>query len=102
MSQVTFISSQGEQITVPDAVGTLMEIATENGVEGIEGSCGGVCSCATCHVWVEPQWMERVGKPSEIEQDLLDFETNSNERSRLCCQIEMAPDLDGLVVKVAH
>lgn len=79
-----------------------MEIATEHDVEGIEGNCGGVCSCGTCHVWVEPEWLERVGQASEIERGILNFEDNSNERSRLCCQIEMTDDLDGIVVKVAN
>ncbi|BCM93736.1 ferredoxin-6 [Abditibacteriota bacterium] len=102
MSQVTFISPQGEKIVVKNAMGNLMEIATEHDVEGIEGNCGGVCSCGTCHVWVEPEWLERVGQASEIERGILNFEDNSNERSRLCCQIEMTDDLDGIVVKVAN
>ena len=102
MSQVTFISSEGEQVVVSNAVGNLMEIATEHGVEGIEGSCGGVCSCGTCHVWVKPEWLERVGEASDVEKDILDLEDNSNGRSRLCCQIEMTDDLDGLVVEVAN
>ena len=101
MSQVTFISPEGEEVVVKNAVGNLMEIATKHGVKGIEGSCGGVCSCATCHVWVKPEWLERVGQPSEIEQETLDSEDNRNESSRLCCQIEMSDELDGLVVEVA-
>ncbi len=101
MSQVTFISSEGEEIVVKNAVGNLMEIATQHNVEGIEGSCGGVCSCATCHVWVKPEWLERVGQPSEIERDTLNLEDNNIERSRLCCQIEMTDELNGLVVEVA-
>ncbi len=79
-----------------------MEIATQHDVKGIEGSCGGVCSCGTCHVWVQPEWLERVGQASEIERDILDLEGNGNERSRLCCQIEMSTELDGLVVEVAN
>ena len=102
MSQVTFISPQGEEIVVKNAVGNLMEIATEHNVEGIEGSCGGVCSCGTCHVWVKPEWLERVGQASEIERDILDLEDNSKGSSRLCCQIEMTDELDGLVVEVAN
>lgn len=101
MSQVTFIAPDGEKTVVKDGIGNLMEIATENYVAGIEGSCGGVCSCGTCHVHVAPEWLERVGRADEIEQDILDLEDNSNERSRLCCQIEMTDHLDGLVVEVA-
>ena len=79
-----------------------MEVATENDVEGIDGSCGGVCSCQTCHVRVKPEWVEKVGKAEETEQDLLDMEDQACERSRLCCQIEMTDELDGLVVEVAQ
>ena len=101
MSQVTFIQEDGQSVVVNDGEGNLMEIATENGVAGIEGSCGGVCSCGTCHVHVAPDWIERVGPASEIEQDILDFEPNKSARSRLCCQIEMTDELDGIVVEVA-
>lgn len=102
MSKVTYIEASGQAIVVDEAAGNLMEIATDNQVEGIEGSCGGVCSCGTCHVWVAPEWIERVGPASEIERDTLDLEDNSNPCSRLCCQIEMTDDLDGIVVEVAH
>ncbi|MFC7336629.1 2Fe-2S iron-sulfur cluster-binding protein [Haloferula chungangensis] len=101
MSKVTFIKPDGEEIVIENASGTLMEIATENDIEGIDGACGGVCSCATCHVRVKAEWLEKVGKPDETEQDILSFETESDERSRLCCQIEMSDELDGLVVEVA-
>ena len=103
MPQITYIEESGSQVVVSDAaVGSnLMEIATDNAVEGIDGNCGGVCSCATCHVHVAPDWMERVGPPSETESDVLEFEPNTSERSRLCCQIEMTGELDGIVVSVA-
>ena len=101
MSQVTFIAPDGEATVVQNGVGNLMEIATENGVAGIEGSCGGVCSCATCHVHVAPEWMERVGPASEIERGMLDFEPNKSARSRLCCQIELTDELSGVRVEVA-
>ncbi|MEX1048981.1 MAG: 2Fe-2S iron-sulfur cluster-binding protein [Akkermansiaceae bacterium] len=100
MPKVTFITEAGESITIDNAVGTLMEIATENDVEGIDGNCGGVCSCSTCHVKVKPEWLEKVGPAGETEQDLLNFEDVTNERSRLSCQIEMCAALDGLVVEV--
>ena len=103
MPKVTFIEAGGRAVTISDAAGdlNLMEIATQNSVAGIEGSCGGVCSCATCHVWVAPEWAERVGPASEIERELLDFEPNANSRSRLCCQIELTGELDGLALEVA-
>ncbi len=103
MPKVTFIEESGRAVVIPDAADdlNLMEVATQNNVAGIEGSCGGVCSCATCHVWVAPDWIERVGPASEIERDMLGFEPNFNERSRLCCQIELTDELDGIVVSVA-
>ena len=103
MPKVTFIEESGHEVVIPDAAteSSLMEIATDNHVAGIEGSCGGVCSCATCHVHVAPDWMERIGPASATERDVLEFEPNMTERSRLCCQIEMTDELDGLVLEIA-
>ena len=101
MAKVTFITEAGEEITESDGTGSLMEIARQNDVDGIIGACGGVCSCATCHVRVKPEWLERVGRAGEDEQDLLELEDAADERSRLSCQIEMTDELDGLVVEVA-
>jgi 2Fe-2S ferredoxin len=102
MAKVTFNTASGETIVVEDAAGTLMEVATSHDVEGIMGSCGGVCSCVTCHVHVRPEWRETVGPASELEQDLLDMEDNVAEGSRLSCQIEINGDMDGLVVDVPN
>ena len=77
-----------------------MEAATDHGVDGIDADCGGVGSCATCHVRVKPEWMDKVGPPEEFEQDILDLEDNANECSRLSCQIDITDELDGLVVEV--
>ena len=100
MPKVTFITESKEEITIDDAEGTLMEIATENDVEGIDGACGGVCSCSTCHVRVRPEWIDKVGKADGDEKDTLEFEDAADEYSRLCCQIEMSDELDGLTVDV--
>ena len=78
-----------------------MEVATEHDVEGIDGDCGGVCSCSTCHVKIKPEWLDKIGTAEEIEQDMLDLEDTTDERSRLCCQIEVVEAFDGLVVEVA-
>ncbi len=102
MANVTFITPSGGKILVENAAGTLMEAATEHHVEGIIGACGGVCSCATCHVRVAPEWMQRVGPPNAAERDLLGFQANANEYSRLSCQIELTDALDGLVVEVVE
>ena len=101
MPKVTFVGPDGRETTLDAGGESLMEIATAQGIEGIDGACGGVCSCATCHVRVDPAWTGRVGSPGETERDILDFETGTDERSRLCCQIEMTDELDGLVVEVA-
>ena len=100
MPKVTFVTEDGTEIVEEDGIGSLMEIARQNDVDGIIGACGGVCSCATCHVRVKPEWMERVGRPGEDEKDLLELEDAADERSRLSCQIEMTSELDGLVVEV--
>ncbi len=101
MAKVTFITETGESIIAEDAEDSLMEVALDNDVEGILGSCGGVCSCASCHVKVHPDWIEKVGPASEVEQDILDLEDEADGRSRLSCQIEVTAKLDGLVVEVA-
>ena len=102
MAKVTFITQENEQITVEADSGSVMELAVENGISGIDGDCGGVCSCATCHVHVAPEHQNKVGLASEIEQDMLELDDNANEFSRLCCQIEISDDIDGVVLTVAE
>jgi len=102
MPTVTYITRSGTRVAVENASGTLMEAALEHGVEGIDGNCGGVCSCATCHVRIAPEWRERVGPATEVERSLLDFEDHVGEGSRLSCQIELTNALDGLVVEVVN
>jgi 2Fe-2S ferredoxin len=77
-----------------------MEAAKLNSVAGIEAECGGACACATCHVYIDGAWREKVGKPAEMEEDMLDFAFDVREESRLSCQIKVSADLDGLVVRV--
>jgi 2Fe-2S ferredoxin len=100
MKKITFIEADGKVVVVENAEGTVMMTALDNEIEGIDGNCGGVCSCATCHVHVAPEWLDKVGGATDDERDLLEFEDNVNERSRLCCQIEMTDEIDGLVVHV--
>ena len=103
MPKVTFITAEGETHVIEDAAGSLMEIALENQIEGIEGACGGVCSCATCHVHVDEAWREKVGPATENELDLLDLEDKFDEdASRLSCQVQLTDELDGVVVRVAN
>ncbi len=100
MPQIIFVEANGERRTVEAALGaTVMEIALRNAIPGIEAECGGACSCATCHVYVDEAWADRAGGPSPMEEDMLDFAIDVRPTSRLSCQIKMTPELDGLVVE---
>ncbi|HLL28340.1 MAG TPA: 2Fe-2S iron-sulfur cluster-binding protein [Xanthobacteraceae bacterium] len=100
MPKITFIEHDGNKRTVDAEVGsTVMENAIRNGVPGIVAECGGACSCATCHVHVDEAWKEKVGPPSPMEEDMLDFAFDVKPTSRLSCQIKMSDELDGLVVR---
>lgn len=79
---------------------TVMEAAKQGDVAGIEAECGGSCACATCHVYVDAAWRDKVGKPENMEEDMLDFAFDVREESRLSCQIRVTAELDGLVVRV--
>ena len=99
MIRITYHDSQGNSRTVEAQQGsTVMETALREGVPGIEAECGGACACATCHVYVAPEWTEIVGKPEQMEEDMLDFAFEVRPNSRLSCQIKVTPALDGLVV----
>ena len=101
MVKITFVQEDGTRQEVDVQPGlTVMEAAKTEDVAGIEAECGGACACATCHVYVEPEWREVVGPPSEMEEDMLDFAFDVREESRLSCQIRVSEKLDGLVVKV--
>ena len=102
MATITFITSSGDTIVAEGQSGSVMELAKQYNVEGIDGDCGGVCSCATCHVHVSPDFFDKTGGPSEIEQDMLELDDNVNAYSRLSCQIEVREELDGLVLRVAR
>ncbi|WP_020208805.1 2Fe-2S iron-sulfur cluster-binding protein [Gilvimarinus chinensis] len=102
MAKITFITKDDDTIVCEADSGSVMELAVQNGVKGIDGDCGGVCSCATCHVHVAPESVAQVGEAGEIEKDMLELDDEANERSRLCCQLEVSDDLDGIVLHVAH
>ncbi len=99
MPKITYIEHDGKKHIVDAPVGTtVMENAIKNGVPGIVAECGGACSCATCHVHVDEAWKEKVGPPSPMEEDMLDFAFDVQPTSRLSCQINVTEELDGLVV----
>ena len=101
MAKITFVTTEQERITLEATSGSVMELAVQNNIAGIDGDCGGVCSCATCHVHVKPEHMEKSGEATEIEQDMLELDDNANEFSRLCCQIEVSEALNGIELNVA-
>lgn len=101
MVKITFIEADGTRYeTEAEPGATLMETAIMNGVPGVIAECGGACTCATCHVYVDADWSETVGGPSMMEEDMLDFAFEVRPTSRLSCQIKVTEALDGLVVHV--
>lgn len=101
MGRVTYIESNGERHQVNLENGqSIMQGALDNLIEGILGECGGCCSCATCHCYVDDAWLEKVGAPDDMEKDMLDSVVDPQSSSRLSCQIQMSDDLDGLVVRL--
>ena len=101
MPRITFIEPDGfrHEINAPVGV-TLMETARQNGVQGILALCGGACACATCHVYVESEWLPKLGEREEMEQGMLESAWEPRANSRLSCQIHVSAELDGLVVRV--
>ena len=77
----------------------IMEIIRDAGLE-IEAACGGCCACATCHVYVDQNWVDKTGKAEQMEQDMLDFAFDVTDESRPSCQIKITDDLDGLIVNL--
>ena len=102
MAKIIFQTKDGQSMALEATSGSIMELAVKHNVKGIDADCGGVCSCATCHVHIDPSYFDKLDPPSEIEQDLLEFDDNYNEYSRLSCQINIVEQLDGLALKVAN
>ncbi len=101
MPKVTFIAYNGTPHTVDATAGlSLMRAAVDHNVPGIDGDCGGQCACATCHVFVASEWVERTGTRSIQEDEMLNFAAELRDSSRLACQIEVTAALDGLVVSM--
>ena len=102
MPKVTWILGDGREISAQVAIGhNLMEAAVANNVPDVIGECGGCLSCATCHVYVDPAWAAKTGRPGEMENDMLEITTaERKETSRLSCQIVASEELDGIVLRV--
>ena len=101
MPSITFITADDQTHTLEIANGvSVMQGAISAGIEGIDADCGGSATCATCHVHVAREWIERLAAPSENETSMLEFALNADECSRLSCQIVVKDGLDGLVVRI--
>ena len=101
MPKVTYIEDNGKSHTLEVANGlTVMEGAIQNNIPGIDADCGGSCACATCHVYVDEKWFNKIQKKEDAEQDMLDMAFEPNSFSRLACQITLTDELDGIVVKM--
>jgi len=103
MPKVTYVEFNGTEHVVDVPIGTsVMRGAVDNNIPGIDADCGGECACATCHVYVDPAWLPKVGTPEAGSQEasMLSFAALAEPNSRLSCQISMTDKLDGLLVRM--
>lgn len=101
MPRIVFVQPDGQSQAVEASAGlSVMEAATGNLIPGIVGECGGSCSCATCHVYIDEAWYERLAPPDEMEAGMLEGAIEPGPLSRLCCQIKVTDALDGLVARI--
>ena len=99
MAVVTFVSHDGEKREAPLQAGqSLMQVATNNAIPGIDGDCGGEAACGTCHVVVDPQWSEQVGRSGAEEEEMLSMNPERQPTSRLSCQMPVSEAWDGLIL----
>ena len=100
MPKIHFTDHEGTTRDVDAKVGqSVMEAAVANMIPGIDADCGGACACATCHVYVDPDWAGKLKARDDMEESMLDFAEDVRETSRLSCQILMSDELDGLKVE---
>jgi len=100
MPKIKYVEHNGKEhdVEVPEGW-TVMEGAVKNLIPGIDADCGGACACATCHVYVDKAWLEKLEPMQEMEKTMLDFAEGVESNSRLSCQIKVSEALDGLVVR---
>ncbi len=99
MPKITFIENSGKSQTIEVANGlTVMEGAVQNDVPGIDADCGGAMACATCHVYVNEEWLDKISKKEDGEEDMLDMAFEPKKNSRLSCQLIVSDSMDGLIV----
>ena len=101
MPKITYIEHNGKSHTLEVANGlTVMEGAVQNNIPGIDADCGGSCACATCHVYVDEKWFNKLPNKESAEEDMLDMASEPKPLSRLSCQLTVSDALDGLVVNM--
>ena len=101
MPKITYIEHNGKSHTLEVANGlTVMEGAIQNNIPGIDADCGGSCACATCHVYVDEKWFNKLPNKESAEEDMLDMAFEPKSSSRLSCQLTVSNELDGLVVNM--
>ncbi len=100
MPKIKYIDGKGTERDVEVPAGwSVMEGAVKNLIPGIDADCGGACACATCHVYVDSAWLEKLPPKQDMEETMLDFAQDVQSNSRLSCQITVTPELDGMVVR---
>ena len=101
MAKITYIENNNKEhiVEIPNG-NTVMEGAVQNNVPGIDADCGGAMACATCHIYVDQKWYDKIEKKEDGEDDMLDVAFQPNKFSRLSCQIIVSDDLDGLIVRM--
>ena len=101
MSKITYKDFKGNSKTIDVENGlSIMEGAIQNDIPGIDADCGGAMACATCHVYVEEEWFDKIPKAEEAEVDMIDMAHEPKKNSRLSCQIIVTDKLEGLVIKM--
>jgi ferredoxin, 2Fe-2S len=102
MPKLIVVTREGEAREIEGETGlSVMEVIRDAGIDELLALCGGCCSCATCHVHVDPAYVDRLPPMSEDENDLLDSSDARDDRSRLSCQVPFTDALDGLTVTIA-
>mgnify|MGYP000153201706 FL=1 len=101
MAKITYIEHTNKEhiVEVPNNM-SVMEGAVQNDISGIDADCGGSMACATCHVYVDEKWFNKLEKKDEGEEDMLDMAYQPNKFSRLSCQLLVSDELDGLIVRM--
>ena len=103
MIKITFITTDGENIeTKGESGATLLELASEYDVEGIKAECGGACACATCHVYLDSSYMDKVTKAEQHEEEMISILDDYDDYSRLACQVTITDEMHGMKVRVAE